>query len=120
MNEFIAHRHRNLSKKGRYFFTKNTYLDYHWIPAKSWTPHSCTLVHFLGYTINWEGSEEIYSNLWICNSIHEMAQKIHNLNICNLTAFHAANQLRLYHKEMQPERIALSILESLKGGSNEP
>ena len=49
MNEFIAHRHRNLSKKGRYFFTKNTYLDYHWIPAKSWTPHSYTLVYFLGY-----------------------------------------------------------------------
>ena len=49
MNEFIAHRHQNLSKKGRYFITKNTYLDYHWIPAKSWTPHSYTLVYFLGY-----------------------------------------------------------------------
>jgi hypothetical protein len=49
MNEFIAHRHRNLSKKGRYFAAKNTFLDYHWIPAKSWTPHSYTLVYFLGY-----------------------------------------------------------------------
>ena len=49
MNEFIAHRHRNRSKKGRYFISKNTYLDYHWIPAQSWTPHSYTLVYFLGY-----------------------------------------------------------------------
>ena len=68
------------------------------------------------HTLNWEGSEEIYSDLWICNSVDEMAQKIHNLNLRNLTAFHAANQLRLYHKEMQPERIALSILQSLKEG----
>ena len=52
MNEFIIHRHRNHSKMGRYFHTKSTYVDYHWIPAKSWTPNTYTLVNFLGYDRN--------------------------------------------------------------------
>jgi hypothetical protein len=52
MNEFVVHRYRNHSKKGRYFHTKSTCLDYHWIPAKFWTPSTYTLVHFFDYDGN--------------------------------------------------------------------
>ena len=48
MNEFIAHRHRNLSKRSVFYHKKHLFglsLD----PAKSLTPHSYTLVYFLGY-----------------------------------------------------------------------
>ena len=68
------------------------------------------------HTLEWKGADMIYTDLWKNKSIKEMATRIHQLNIKNETRYHAAKQSRHLIPQMQPEIIALSILQTLSPG----
>ena len=62
------------------------------------------------HTLKWDGSETIYSDLWLNNDVKSMAKRIHELNLCNQTSYHAHQQLVHLYPQMQTERIALRLL----------
>lgn len=71
------------------------------------------------HTLKWDGSETIYNDLWLTNDIDAMGERIHELNLCNRTSYHAHKQLEYLSGQMQPERIALSILTAISGGGSD-
>ena len=70
------------------------------------------------HTLKWDGSETIYSDLWLNNDVKSMAKRIHELKLCNQTSYHAHQQLVHLYPQMQTERIALSIIEAISGGGS--
>lgn len=68
------------------------------------------------HTLKWDGSETIYNDLWLNDDIESMAKRIHELNLCNQTSYHAHQQMVHLYPQMQTERIALSIIEAISGG----
>ncbi len=70
------------------------------------------------HTLKWDGSETIYNDLWLNNDVELMAKRIHELNLCNQTSYHAHQQLVHLYSQMQTERIALSIIEAISGGGS--
>ena len=64
-------------------------------------------------------SETIYNDLWLTNDIDAMGERIHEFNLCNRTSYHAHKQLEYLSGQMQPERIALSILTAISGGGSD-
>ena len=67
------------------------------------------------HTLNWDGSNGIYTSLWLNKDINSMAEKIHNLNLTNKTNYHSLQQLHHLLPQMQTELIALSILSTFEG-----
>jgi glycosyltransferase involved in cell wall biosynthesis/spore maturation protein CgeB len=65
------------------------------------------------HTLPWLGADTIYSDLWIRESISEMADKIHELNQTNMTSYHSYLQSKHLIPQMQIENIALQILACL-------
>jgi glycosyltransferase involved in cell wall biosynthesis/spore maturation protein CgeB len=69
------------------------------------------------HTLTWNGSEDIYTNFWLRNSIGEMVKSILSLNKENKTGYRAYEEsLHLIH-QMSPELVALSIIQAM-GGEN--
>ena len=71
------------------------------------------------HTLKWDGSESIYNELWLNNDVELMAKRVHELNLCNQTSYHAYQQLVHLYPQMQTERIALSIIEAISGGGTD-
>lgn len=68
------------------------------------------------HSLKWDGSEQIYTDLWLNDDIHLMADRIHMLNKTNQTSYYASMQSHHLVKQMQPEQVALSILSAIWGG----
>ena len=68
------------------------------------------------HSLKWDGSEQIYTDLWLNGDIHLMADRIHMLNKTNQTSYYASMQSHHLVKQMQPEQVALSILSAIWGG----
>ena len=67
------------------------------------------------HSLKWDGSEELYTDLWLNDDISMMANRIHMLNKTNQTSYYASMQSYHLVKQMQPEQIALSILSAIGG-----
>ena len=65
------------------------------------------------HTLRWDGSDDIYDDLWLQDNVESMSDKIQRLNQSNETGYHAYQQSIHLIKQMSPEIIALSILEGL-------
>ena len=67
------------------------------------------------HSLKWEGCEGIYTDLWLVDDVTLMADRIHMLNNRNQTSYYASMQKNQLVDQMQPERVALSILSTLWG-----
>ena len=68
------------------------------------------------HTLNWDGASEIYTNLWLHDSVKDISKSIVLKNKENTTAFCAYKQSLHLVKQMSPEFVALSILQIMEGG----
>ena len=72
----------------------------------------------VAHTLNWDGADSIYTDLWLNESVEEIVQKIIKLNTQNKSSYYAYLQSLHLVDQMQPERVALSILQAICGGVN--
>jgi len=70
------------------------------------------------HSLKWDGSDEIYSDLWLNDDIPLMAERIHMLNNNNQSSHYGFRQSMHLVSQMQTERITLSILEAISGGES--
>ena len=68
------------------------------------------------HSLKWDGSEKIYSDLWLNDDILLMANRINMLNKTNQTSYYASMQSHHLVKQMQPEQVTLSILSAIGEG----
>ena len=61
------------------------------------------------HTLKWDGSESIYNELWLNNDVELMAKRVHELNLCNQTSYHAYQQIVHLYPQMQTEQILFQL-----------
>jgi glycosyltransferase involved in cell wall biosynthesis/spore maturation protein CgeB len=71
------------------------------------------------HTLRWDGSKDIYTDIWLHNSVKSISSQIISLNNQNKTAFLAHQQSLHLASQMNPEIIALSIVQALEVNRDE-